>query len=115
MAMPEERSLEGWVPKLDGKLTLEQVIDLAFDYRGDVTVVNKSGSRVVGYVFNRDRTAPEPFLQLYDEKGNGPTRLAYSEIANIHFTGRDRAAGKSWEAWLARKGRAPGQARKQRS
>ncbi len=101
--MPEARSLEGGVPEVSADLTLERVIDLAFDYRGNITVVKKDGSRVVGYIFNRDGAAAKPFVQLYDERGNGPIKLLYSEIANIHFTGRDPAVGKSWEAWMARK------------
>jgi hypothetical protein len=26
--------------------------------------------------------------------------IAYSDIAGLAFTGRDTAAGKSWEAWV---------------
>jgi hypothetical protein len=26
--------------------------------------------------------------------------VSYAEIARIEFTGKDRAAGKHWEAWL---------------
>ena len=103
MTMTEETSLEGWAPELDQEITLERVIDLAFDYRGNTTIVKRDGTEVVGYVFNRDATVPHPFIQFFDETGGGPFSLKYSEIANIRFTGRDTAAGKSWEAWVARK------------
>lgn len=101
--MDGERTLEGWVPELNGAVTLEQVIEMAFDYRGNVTVHRTDGTQVVGYVFNRDADADEPFIQMFDEAGNGPVKLLYREIANIHFTGKDTAFGKSWDAWVRRR------------
>ena len=86
-------------------LTLAEVIELAFDYRGDITVVKVDGTRVVGYVFNRDAAVSPPFIQMFDEAGDGPITIAYAEIATIAFTGRDTAAGSSWKAWLERKAR----------
>jgi hypothetical protein len=98
-------SLEGWAPVLGPDLTLAEVIELAFDYRGDITVVKVDGTRVVGYVFNRDASVGEPFIQMFDETGAGPIRIAFAEIATIAFTGRDTAAGSAWKAWLERKAR----------
>ena len=101
--MAEEKSLHGWVPVLNEEMTIERVIDLAFDYRGNTTVVKADGAVVVGYIFNRDNKAPDPFIQMFDDKGQGPYRLLYSEIENIKFTGKDTAAGNSWEAWVKRR------------
>ena len=101
--MAEQASLEGWTPEIGGSLTLERVIDLAFDYRGNVTIVRADGTETVGYVSNRDARAAYPFVELFDERGDGPFKLRYGEIANIKFTGKDTAAGKSWEAWVARR------------
>ena len=98
-------TLQGWVPEIGEFLTLAEVIDLAFDYRGNTTVVRADGTEIEGYVFNRDREAPEPFIQIFDAAGNGPIRIPYSEIRNIRFTGRDMAAGNSWQAWLERRER----------
>ncbi|KRT74531.1 MAG: hypothetical protein XU13_C0007G0036 [Candidatus Rokubacteria bacterium CSP1-6] len=98
-------TLQGWVPEIGEFLTLAEVIDLAFDYRGNTTVVRADGTEIEGYVFNRDREAPEPFIQIFDAAGNGPMRIPYSEIRNIKFTGRDMAAGNSWQAWLERRER----------
>ncbi len=103
--MTEEKSLQGWTPELGGEVTLERIIDLAFDYRGNTTIVKTDGSEIVGYIFNRNREAPEPFIQVIDEEGNGPYTLVYADIATIKFTGRDTAAGKSWQAWVDRKQR----------
>ena len=98
-------SLQGWVPDIGPYLTLEEVIEHAFDYRGNVTVVRRDGSELVGYLFNRDAQAPEPFVQLIDEDGNGPIRVRYAEIASVRFTGKDTAEGNSWKAWIERKER----------
>ncbi len=98
-------SLEGWVPQIGEYLTLAEVVEFAFDYRGNTTVVKTDGAVIVGYIFNRNREAPRPFIQLFDENGDGPLTIPYSEIANIEFTGKDTAAGNSWRAWLERKER----------
>ena len=39
-----DRTLEGWVPEMGHELPLERVIDLAFDYRGNTTVVKTDGT-----------------------------------------------------------------------
>src|SRR5215468_6399779 len=98
-------TLEGWRPEIGASLTLAEVIDLAFDYRGNTTIVKTDGTEVVGYVFNRNQLVPEPFLQYFDEKGDGPFAVRYTEIANIKFTGKDTAAGNSWKAWVERRER----------
>lgn len=103
--MAEPRSLEGWAPVVGVDVTLEDLVDLAFDYRGDVTVECRNGAQIVGYVYNRNRHAPRPSLQLFEPDGGSRT-IAYDEIAAIRFTGRDMAAGKSYEAWLRRKAEA---------
>jgi len=96
-------SLEGYVPEIGPHLTLAEVIEFAFDYRGNTTIVKTDGTEVVGYVFNRNELVPEPFIQFFDEKGDGPFTVPYSGIATIKFTGKDMAAGNSWKAWLERK------------
>ena len=98
-------SLEGWVPEIGPYLTLHEVVEFAFDYRGNTTIVKTDGTEVVGYVFDRNQLVPEPFLQYFDEKGDGPFALRYLEIANIKFTGKDTAAGNSWKAWVERRER----------
>jgi len=98
-------TLEGWVPEIGESLTLAEVIDRAFDYRGNTTIVKRDGTEVVGYLFNRSRLVPEPFVQFFDEKGDGPFTVLYAEITNIKFTGKDTAAGNSWKAWVERKER----------
>jgi hypothetical protein len=108
MAVPdagdhERGSLEGWAPRVGMDASLEDVVEHAFDYRGDVTLIRRDGSELVGYLFNRNGEAPEPFVQMFDRAGDGPFTIRYAEIRTIRFTGRDTAAGRSYEAWLRRK------------
>jgi hypothetical protein len=49
--------LEGWVPTLASEEELRQVLEKAFDYRGDITITRKDGSKTEGYLFDR-RSAP---------------------------------------------------------
>ncbi len=96
----EEKSLEGWRPA-PGEAPLTAVVDKAFDYRGDVTVIRRDGSEVVGYVYNRDATVP--CLDMFRASDGATVTIPYAEVLTIHFTGRDPATGKSYEAWLRRK------------
>ena len=98
-------TLEGWIPEIGAHLTLGEVIDLAFDYRGNTTLVKTDGTEVVGYVFNRDSRGTEPFLQYFDDRGEGPFTIPYSALTTIRFTGKDTAVGGSFKAWLERKER----------
>jgi hypothetical protein len=100
--MEVEKSLEGWAPEPDLQMPLASIIELAFDYRGNTTVVKRDGTELHGYVFNRDADAPAPYLEVFD-LGGGAHRVPYAEVRTIHFTGKDTAAGKSYAAWLARK------------
>ena len=101
--MDEERSLEGWQPQPSAELPLGRIIDLAFDYRGNTTVVTVDGRALEGYLFNRNADAAEPFIEMFDVDGSGPLRIPYSEIRTIRFTGKDTAAGTSYEAWQQRR------------
>jgi hypothetical protein len=94
-------------PAIGDEGPLRAVIDRAFDYRGDVTLVRCDGSEVVGYLFNRNAEAAQPFVQMFDGAGDGPFTIRYAEIRAIRFTGKDHAAGKSYEAWLRRKAEHP--------
>jgi len=95
-----ERTLEGWDPgPIDGAALLE-VVERAFDYRGDVTVVRRDGGELMGYLFNRDAHAAAPFVQLFEVAGGDPVTIPYADIRSIRFTGRDTAAGNSYAAWL---------------
>ena len=42
----------------------------------------------------------ESCVRLFPKNDPRKTSIAYSDIAGLVFTGRDTAAGKSWEAWV---------------
>jgi hypothetical protein len=98
-----DHSLEGWSPEIADAETLAEVVERAFDYRGDVTISTRDGARRIGYLFNRRRDASVPFIQIYPAAGGDPETIAYADIQSIGFTGRDTAAGNSYAAWLKRK------------
>src|SRR5437867_3875838 len=102
MSSGNEESLEKWTPALASKEELYGALDKALDYRGDITITLKDGSKVVGYVFNRETKAPEPFVQLYPQDKDEKIVLYYKDIAGLYFSGVDTAAGKSWAAWVAK-------------
>jgi hypothetical protein len=101
--MTEEKSLEGWVPKISDELPLEEVIERAFEYRGDVTVSRNDGTEIVGFLYNRNRQSAEPYVEVLDASANSHLTMRYADIKNVVFTGRDTSAGKSFEAWQRRR------------
>lgn len=101
--MTDATTLEGWAPEIGPGVSLEEVIDKAFDYRGNVTVVKTDGSQTEGYLFNRNADTAVPFVQMFDLNGAGPHTISYREIRTIRFSGRDTAAGNSYAAWLRAK------------
>ena len=94
--------LEGWVPAVAGEEELRQALEKAFDYRGDVTITRKDGSKVEGYIFDRrsGKSLADSVVRLYPKDSNQKVSVPYAEIAALAFSGRDTAAGKSWEAWV---------------
>ena len=82
---------------------LALLVEKAFDYRGDVTVVTRDGRPRVGYLYNRNRDASVPFIQILLADGGGRETIPYAEIVSIAFTGKDTAAGNSYAAWRRRK------------
>lgn len=98
----ERENLQGWIPDLATEADIRAVIEKAFDYRGDVTVSRKEGSQITGYLFDRrvGKTLDDSVIRLMLADSNQRPSIPYSEIAALAFTGRDTAAGKSYEAWV---------------
>ena len=96
-------SLEGRVFQPASFAELAEAVELAFDYRGDVTVSLKSGESLSGYLFNRQVSSSDSYLELFPSDCAEARRILYDQIASIAFTGEDTATGKSWETWIAKK------------
>ncbi len=98
----EHQNLQGQVFENAGEEELREALEKAFDYRGDVTITLKNGSAIEGYIFDRrsGATLAESSVRLFPKNDPQKVSVAYSDIAGLAFTGRDTAAGKSWEAWV---------------
>ena len=95
-------AVEGWVPELATEQELREALEKAFDYRGDVTLTTKDGKKIEGYLFDRvaGSTLVTSFVRILPKDSNQRQKIAYADIAALAFSGRDPAAGKSWEAWV---------------
>jgi hypothetical protein len=98
----EKENLEGWIPSLATDAEIREALEKAFDYRGDITITLKDGSRVEGYLFDRrsGSSLRDSFARIIPMNDRTKVNVAYSDIAALAFTGRDTAAGKTFEAWV---------------
>jgi len=94
--------LEGWIPTLASEEEIRIALEKAFDFRGDVTITKKDGSKIEGYIFDRrtGKTLNDSLVRLFPKDQNEKLAISYSDIAALAFTGRDTAAGKSFETWV---------------
>jgi len=97
-------SVQGWVPQLATEEELRIALEKAFDYRGDVTVTLKNNSKIEGYLFDRTSgpSLTTSFVRVLPKDSTEKLKIAYADIVALAFTGRDTAAGKSWEAWVGK-------------
>lgn len=103
-------NLEGWIPTLATDAEIREALEKAFDYRGDVTITRKDGSVVEGYLYDRKtgptlaasaaRVMPTPPKGTPAGTPLERVTIAYADIAALKFSGRDTAAGKTFEAWV---------------
>lgn len=82
---------------------LAEAVELAFDYRGDVTVSLKTGESLSGYLFNRQVRGSDSYIDVFPSDSSQARQIRYDQIVTIAFTGEDTANGKSWEHWIAKK------------
>jgi hopanoid biosynthesis associated radical SAM protein HpnH len=75
-----------------------EALRVAFDYRGDVTLSLDDDSSVEGYVANVSGDEVELWLRGSSER----QRIPAQRIVRVALTGRDTAAGRSYQTWLAR-------------
>ncbi|HEY4084354.1 MAG TPA: hypothetical protein VGM43_00385 [Bryobacteraceae bacterium] len=92
----EHENLQGRVFESASENELREALEKAFDYRGDVTITLKNGSSIEGYIFDRNHSQ----VRLFPKDSATKISIEYVNIAGLAFTGRDTAAGKSWEAWV---------------
>ena len=102
----ERENLEGWIPELASDAEVRDALERAFDYRGDITVTRKDGTTIEGYLYDRrsEPTLEASLIRIIPAPKPGVpverVMISYADIAALNFTGRDTAAGKTFEAWL---------------
>jgi len=98
----ERENLEGWIPPLASDEEIRQALEKAFDYRGDITMTLKSGEKVEGYLFDRrsGSSLADSFVRVIPTNAKTKVNVSYADIAALAFTGRDTAAGKTFDAWV---------------
>jgi hypothetical protein len=92
----EHQNLQG--SRVDDPAQIAEGLEKAFDYRGDVTITRQDGSEIEGYIFDRNSFR----VRLFPKYGAAKVAIDYADIRGVAFTGRDPAAGKSWQAWVQR-------------
>ena len=70
----------------------------AFEYRGHVTLELAGGDSAEGYLAN----LREADLELWAKPDGRVRRVPRADVRRVIFSGRDTAAGGSYEAWLRR-------------
>src|SRR5581483_4249006 len=95
-------NLQGRIWESASDEQLREGLEKAFDYRGDVTIITRDGRRIEGYIFDRrtGATLGESFVRLFPKDQDQKISVSYAEIGGLEFSGRDTAAGRSWEAWV---------------
>ena len=90
-----------WVEGEPG--SLEEMVEIAFDYRGDVSILLRDEDDLVGYLANRSisQQAPaESWIEVFPAAGRARRRISLAAIRGLILSGKDVASGKSWESWL---------------
>ena len=96
-------NLEGYVPAMASDDEIRAAFEKAFDYRGDIMITRKDGSKVEGYLFDRRSNAPTLAacqVRLFPKNSDEKVTVSYADVARLEFTGKDTAAGKSFETWV---------------
>ena len=98
-----EAPLQGTSPEIASEQAARAALEDAFDYRGDVTLTLRDGSRVEGFIFDRRSDGPalsDCVVRLIGAESDEKIVVAFSEITGLEFSGKDCAAGKSFETWM---------------
>ncbi len=102
--MTDDVIVQGTAVSGDDPERLRAALDDAFDYRGDVTVVRRDGTEVSGFLFDRrgERVFDSSVVRILPPDSDDRVEVGYPDIAEVRFSGKDAAAGRSWENWVRR-------------
>lgn len=76
----------------------------ARDYRGDITLHGDDDSTYEGFIFDItvDDQGQASQVRLMLTHGGERISVHIDDIRSLHFTGKDTAAGRSFEGWVKR-------------
>lgn len=97
---PAMTASQGMAASADDAEAMARLLEAAIDYRGDVTLHRIEGEPIVGYVFDIDARKAPPVIRLLPADGGSRVTVPMSEAAKIEVTGKDTAAGRSFETWV---------------
>lgn len=100
----EPSSLQGLAVSFTDDATRVDVLEKAFDFRGDCTLTLTDGRTIAGYIFDRRKAAAgapaaDASLRLMTATSDDKVSVRFGDVAKIEF-GKDTAAGKSFETWI---------------
>ncbi|RIK91724.1 MAG: adenosyl-hopene transferase HpnH [Proteobacteria bacterium] len=96
-AAPDAAPTRGWSADAS-----PAALRAAFEYRGDVTLELEGGESAEGYVTDVGPSA----LRLWTRGSTAVREIPVARVRRIALTGRDPAAGKSFETWKQRQAHA---------
>lgn len=103
-ALPKPENLQGFRIDASDPAALREAVDLALNYRGDVTIVRRSDPAPLdGYIFDRQSGKGSPddvVLRLIPRDSDERIRIPLADVASLSFSGKDTASGKSFESWI---------------
>ncbi len=74
---------------------IEQEVEAAYDYRGYVTILLRSGETVEGFVYNREFANPlaneSNYIEVFVKSSGDNRRYPISNLQSIALTGEDCA------------------------
>jgi hypothetical protein len=83
--------------------SFEAALEAARDFRGDVTLGLVDGTTMEGFVFDTVESGGRIARVRMLPSDGGPRRTVdAAQIRCVAFTGKDAAAGKTWENWVRR-------------
>lgn len=94
---------QGWKPDLSDPEQKLAAIEAAFNYRGDITITLTNGQNITGFLFDRHINTSNPdnsYIRFMKNGTTDKTDIPVKNINEITFSGKDTAAGKSWEHWI---------------
>ena len=74
--------LQGSLPPLTSEQDIRVALEKAFDYRGDVTITRKDGTKVDGYVYDRRQgeTLVNSMVRILPADGSPRQSIPFSDV-----------------------------------